>query len=88
MLDEKFAKELIFAELHLTNHISSLDQMIVDIHKRETIKDRHKESGEHGDILEGENGRNLKKALNLKANKNELEHLFKLKSDKNVTDNV
>lgn len=87
-LEERLQKEIKWCDGNLSNHVETLDEYVVGIHKRETIKDRLKESGEHGDVLEGENGRNLKKVLNLKANKAELEKLFELKSDKNETDNV
>jgi hypothetical protein len=45
MISEKIEKECGFVELELTNHIASLDAMIVDIHKRESLKDRNKANG-------------------------------------------
>jgi hypothetical protein len=55
---------------------------------REIKLERIKREGVNGDILQAENGKNLKKVLHMKADKMDLERLFEIKCDKGEMDNL
>jgi hypothetical protein len=62
-LKKELMKEINWCDGNLNNHIDELESIIVNIHKREATNDHFRNKGGTNDILEGEYGRNLKKAL-------------------------
>ena len=84
----KLKKNIDDNDKSITDFINQLDDMIVTLIHSERIKEKNKIGPGAYDILEAENGKNLKKLLLMKADKIDLEKLYELKSDKNETANM
>lgn len=73
---------------HVQNFIDSVEGLVIGLIKQENKKERIRREGLNGDILQAENGQNLKKVLHMKADKMDLERLFEIKSNKADTDGI
>ena len=68
--------------------IDQIDDLIVQIYDREQKVEKVKQEGENGDILQGENGKRIKKLLSMKADKIDLETIYQIKSNKKDTEGL
>ena len=72
----------------LQNNLDAIEDVVVKLIKQERMKEKLKNEGPNGDVLKGENGRFLKAALDMKADKLDVETLHKIKCDKHAIDST
>jgi len=72
----------------LQRNIDAIEDVVVKLIKQERMKEKLKNEGPNGDVLKGENGKFLRLALEMKADKLDIETLHKIKCDKHAIDST
>jgi len=70
----------------LTRNIDDIENTVTGLIKQERFKEKLRNEGPNGDVLKGENGKYLRKALEMKADRSDIETLHKIKCDKHAID--
>jgi hypothetical protein len=72
----------------LSRNLDAIEDVVVNLIKEERAKEKLKNEGPNGDVLRGDNGRQLRRALDLKADRLDIEALHKMKCDKHAIDST
>ena len=72
----------------LTRNIDDIENTVTELIIQERHKEKLRNEGPNGDVLKGENGKYLRKALEMKADRSDIETLHKIKCDKHAIDST